>query len=133
MARGIVVFADLLRLTRFRLNVAVAAFCTVQTLATVYHYQYTNTNEAFSRSAMDMYDYAKKNIPPSEIVSFHKPRLFYFQTGIKSIRTDTDTFFLQSNAKYKVVSVDEMARVNLNVVQLAFKNERFAVYRRTEY
>lgn len=76
-----------------------AGFVLVQGIMTSGFYRMRDTNQAFSKSMVGVYDFVEKVATEDTKISFHKPRLLHYTTGVQAYKIATNPSFVnQSDA-----------------------------------
>ena len=113
----------------------IALVILLQGMMTSVFYVKLDTNQAYSKSAIELYDFVLKSVNPEEKVSFFKPRLMHYVTGAKVYRIAEDgkgdvvERLKEKGIEYWVVRKRDAVRfVPENLLEV-FENEQFVVYR----
>ena len=127
-----------------------AAVVLVQGTMTSVFYTRLDTNQAFSKDIQGVYDFVDGQVPIDGRISFHKPRLMRYVTGVETYKIATDygketvgmdesvSGGLGLNAAIKklranqidywVLSKEQLARKEKPSLPIVFENKGFVVY-----
>jgi hypothetical protein len=127
-----------------------AAVVLVQGSMTSVFYTMLDTNQAFSKDIQGVYDFVDGQVPIDGRISFHKPRLMRYVTGVETYKIATDygketvgmdesvSGGLGLNAAIKklranqidywVLSKEQLARKEKPSLPIVFENKGFVVY-----
>jgi hypothetical protein len=127
-----------------------AAVVLVQGTMTSVFYTMLDTNQAFSKDIQGVYDFVDGQVPIDGRISFHKPRLMRYVTGVETYKIATDygketvgmdesvSGGLGLNAAIKklranqmdywVLSKEQLARKEKPSLPIVFENKGFVVY-----
>lgn len=128
-----------------------ASMVLVQGAMTSVFYIKRDTNEAFSKDMRGVYDFVDEALPLGSRVSFHKPRLLRFVTGVESYRIASDygketvgvdesvPMKLGLNSALKKLQTHQMdfwilpkkqlVQAQKPALPIAFENEGFVIYK----
>jgi hypothetical protein len=113
----------------------IALVILLQGMMTSVFYVKLDTNQAYSKSAIELYDFVLKSVNPEEKVSFFKPRLMHYVTGAKVYRIAEDgkgnvvERLKEKGIEYWVVRKRDSGRFVPEDLLEVFENEQFVVYR----
>ena len=141
------------RNTKFVVRLA-AAVVLLQGIMTSVFYRILDTNQAFSKEMRGVYDFVDNQVEIDNRISFHKPRLMRYVTGVETYKVATDygketvgidepvsggidqdqaIKKLQANQiDYWVLSREQLGRIEKPSLPIAFENKEFVVYKVSE-
>ena len=67
-----------------------AALVLIQGMMTSVFYSKLDTNQAFSKDMQGVYDFVNNHVPIDRRISFHKPRLMRYVTGVETFKIATE-------------------------------------------
>jgi hypothetical protein len=139
--------------TKFVVRLA-AAVVLLQGIMTSVFYRILDTNQAFSKEMRGVYDFVDNQVEIDNRISFHKPRLMRYVTGVETYKVATDygketvgidepvsggidqdqaIKKLQANQiDYWVLSREQLGRIEKPSLPIAFENKEFVVYKVSE-
>lgn len=133
-----------------------AGFVLLQGVMTSMFYLALDTNLAYSKEMMGVYAFVEKEVKATERVSFHKPRLLRYATGVESFKIATnygvsspldevaEKSALSKSAlslidaleslrvnhiNYWILSKSQLARIEAPTLPVAYENKGFVVYK----
>jgi hypothetical protein len=131
-----------------------AAVVLLQGIMTSVFYTILDTNQAFSKEMRGVYDFVDNQVEIDNRISFHKPRLMRYVTGVETYKVATDygketvgidepvsggidqdqaIKKLQANQiDYWVLSREQLGRKEKPSLPIAFENKEFVVYKVSE-
>ena len=128
--------------------IAGAGFMLLQGAMTSVFYLGLDTNLAYSKEMMGVYGFVEQQVQTTKRVSFHKPRLMRYATGVEAFKTVTNfgvdspsdeaenqmtleqaMHKLKSNRiDYWILSKSQLVRTALPALPVAYENEGYVVY-----
>jgi len=128
--------------------IAGAGFMLLQGAMTSVFYLGLDTNLAYSKEMMGVYGFVEQQVQTTKRVSFHKPRLMRYATGVEAFKIATNfgvaspsdeaenqmtleqaMHKLKSNRiDYWILSKSQLVRTALPALPVAYENEGYVVY-----
>jgi hypothetical protein len=127
-----------------------AAVVLIQGIMTTVFYTKLDTNQAFSKDMQGVYDFVNRHVPIDRRISFHKPRLMRYVTGVETYKIATDygkntqgtdeaisasmelneaiQKLRENQIDYWVLSKGQLGRAEKPMLPIAFENNGFVVY-----
>ena len=107
----------------------------IQGMATSVFYSRLDTNQAYSKSAVELYEFVSNSVNADEKVSFHKPRLLHYTTGIEAYKIGMDMdsgavrMLKEAKIDYWVLRKDDIGIMSEPIFPVVFRNQEFVVFR----
>ena len=127
-----------------------AALVLIQGMMTSVFYTKLDTNQAFSKDMQGVYDFVNNHVPIDRRISFHKPRLMRYVTGVETFKIATEygkntqgtdeavsggmglneaiQKLRENQIDYWVLSKEQLGRAEKPVLPIAYENNGFMVY-----
>lgn len=133
------------RNTQFAVGLVVGVVL-FQGIMTSVFYTILDTNQAFSKDMQGVYDFVQSKVPIDRRISFHKPRLMRYVTGVETYKIATDygkntqgdemvsasRGLNEAIQKLRENQIDywvlKLGRAEKPVLPIAFKNAEFVVF-----